>query len=132
MQRPLLEKHIRLVNQHDCLPSSGNVEDLLQGVIKARGRGSEVTSTNDIQRPLDMLTRRLCRESLSNAGWAEKIDYETMTLAFDKIIEADFLVVSFDEGLEEVLAVAWEDQVGECVRIPVDVADFLDVEFHYK
>ena len=105
---------------------------ILKCAVKRCGRGSQLTATNNIQWPLDVLTHSLCRESLSTTGWAEQIDHETVSLSFDEVIEADFLMMSFDEGVEEVLAVAWKDGVSEWVRVPVDFADFLEVEFHNK
>ena len=40
-------------------------------------------------------------------------------------------MVCFDERLE-VLAVVGEDEVSECVGVPIDIANFLDVKFHYE
>lgn len=48
MQRLLLEEHIRLINEHDCFPGSGNVKDFLERVIKTPGSGTQVTATNDV------------------------------------------------------------------------------------
>ena len=55
-----------------------------------------------------------------------------MSFAFDEVVESNFLMVRFDEGLVEVLAVVWEDDVSECISVPVSLADFLGVEFHYE
>lgn len=51
-----------------------------------------------------------------------------MPFAFDGVVRADFAVVGFDEGLEEAFTVLGEDDVGECVVVPVYVLDLLDVE----
>ena len=77
-----------------------------------------------------MLARRFCREGLADAGGPKEVNDESVSFAFDEIVEPDFAVVRFYEGLEEVLSVGWEDEVGECVGVPVYVSDFVDVEFH--
>ena len=100
-----------------------------QGSISRR---PQVTPTNDIQRAPDVFARRFRRERLSNSQWAEQIDDQTVSFAFDEVIESNFLMVRFDEGLEEVLAVVGEDEVSECVGVPIDIANFLDVEIHYE
>jgi hypothetical protein len=132
VQRPLLEEHIRLVDQNDGFPRSGYIEDPLKGTIKTCSRRPQVTPTNDIQRAPDVFARRFCREGLSNSRWAEEIDDQTVSFAFDEVVESNFLMVRFDEGLEEVLAVVGQDEVSECVGVPIHIANFLDVEFHYK
>ena len=71
------------------------------------------------------------REGLSNSWWAEEIDDQTVSLAFDEVVESNFLMVRFNERLE-VLAVVGEDEVSKCVGVPIDIANFLDVKFHYE
>ena len=79
-----------------------------------------------------MFARRFRREGLSNSRWAKGIGDQTVSLAFDEDVESNFFMVRFDEGLEEVLTVIGEDEVSECVDVPIDFADFLGMEFHYK
>jgi len=79
-----------------------------------------------------VFARRFRRERLSNSRWAEQIDDQTVSFAFDEVIESNFLMVRFDEGLEEVLAVVGEDEVSECVGVPIDIANFLNFEIHYE
>jgi len=131
VHRPLLEEHIRLVDQHDCFPLSGDIKDPLKGTIKTRSH-PQVTPTNDIQRAPGVFACSFRREGLSNSRWAEETDDQIVTLAFDEVVECNFFMVRFDEGLEEVLAVVGEDEVSECVGVPIDFADFLDIEPHYK
>jgi len=132
MVLPLLEEHIRLVDKNDDFPRSGNIKYPLKGSIKTCSRRPQVTPTNDIQRAPDVFARRFRREGLSSSRWAEEIDDQTVSFAFDEVVESNFLMVRFDERLEEVLAVVGEDEVSECVGVPIDIANFLDVEFHYK
>ena len=79
-----------------------------------------------------MLARRFCREGLADAGGPKEVNDESVSFAFDEVVEPDFAVVGLDEGLEEVLSVGWEDEVGECVGVPVYVSNFVDVELHWK
>jgi len=132
VQRPLLEEHIRLVDQNDGFPRSGDIKNPLKGTIKTCGRRPQVAPTNNIQRAPDVFARRFRREGLSNSRWAEEIDDQTVSFAFDEVVESNFLMVRFNEGLEKVLAVVGEDEVSECVGVPIDFTDFLDVEFHYE
>jgi hypothetical protein len=132
LQRPLLEEHIRLVDQNDGFPRSGDIEDPLKGSIKTCSRRPQVTPTNDMQRAPDVFARRFRREGLSNSRWAEEIDDQIVCFAFDEVVESNFLMVRFDERLEEVLAVVGEDKVSECVGVPIDIANSLDVEFPYE
>ena len=97
VQRPLLEEHICLVDQNDGFPRSGDIEDPLKGTIKTCSRRPQVAPTNDIQRAPDVFARRFRREGLSNSRWAEEIDDQTVSFAFDEVVESNFLVVRFDE-----------------------------------
>ena len=128
VQRPLLEEHIRLVDQNDGFPRSGNIKHPLKG---STSRRPQVTPTNDIQRAPDVFVRPFRREGLSNSWWTKEIDDQTVSLAFDEVVESNFLMVRFNERLE-VLAVVGEDEVSECVGVPIDIANFLDVKFHYE
>jgi len=72
------------------------------------------------------------REGLSDSQWAKEIDDQTVSLAFDEVVESNFFMMRFDEGLKEVLAVVGEDEVSKCVGVPIDFADFLNVKLYYK
>ena len=58
MRQSLLEDYIRLVNQHDRLPRSSDVEGHLKGAIQITIRRSQVPLTNDVPTTLNMLVRR--------------------------------------------------------------------------
>jgi len=77
-----------------------------------------------------VLRGRFGGEGLADTGRTKEINDETMPFAFDKVIEAQFLVVCLDEGLQEVFAVLGEDEVRESVGVPAHRGDFLDVELH--
>jgi hypothetical protein len=58
MRQSLLEDYIRLVNQHDRLLRSSDVEDHLKGAVQISMRHSQVPLTNDVPTTLNMLVRR--------------------------------------------------------------------------
>ena len=69
-------------------------------------------------------------ERLTHARWSEEVDDETLSLALDEVIEANLLVMSFDEGLKKSLAAGRNDEVSKRFIVPLHVLDPLDVEFH--
>lgn len=111
MQRPLLEEHVRLVNEDDCLPSSGDVEDPVESRIESCSTRAQIATANHVQRPLHVLRSGLGREGLANTRRAEQVDDETVSFSFNEVIESELLVVCFDKRLKEVFAVIREDEV---------------------
>ena len=151
MQRTLLEEHIGLVDQDDGLPRGHDVEHTFERVIEGSGGRSQVSSTDEVQRAANVFgggfggeslayehqvscssRNAILREQHTDTRRPEEVDNETMTLALDEVVETELAMVSFDEGLEELLASFWKDEVGERVFVPLNVLDKLDVELDWR
>ena len=79
-----------------------------------------------------MFACRFGGESLADTGGTEEVHDETVSLALDEVIKADSAMMGFDKGTEEVLPIGREDEIGECIIIPIDVLDPVHIKFNYS
>ena len=79
-----------------------------------------------------MLAGRLRGERLPDTGRTEEVDDEPLALAAHKVVERSAarveFTVSFDEGTEKGLAICGQYETVECLRVPGNRCDVLDVE----
>ena len=75
-----------------------------------------------------MFARSLGGERLTNTRGAEEVDDEALTLAAHEVVEARVRVVRLDEGTEKGLAICGQYETVECLRVPGNRCDVLDVE----
>jgi hypothetical protein len=67
---------------------------------------------------------------LTNTGRAEQVDDEPLAFASDEVIKAQFLVMSLDKRLEEVLEIVRKDKVLKRFVIPLDILNPGDIKLH--
>lgn len=121
-------KETDLVNQDDSLPRRGDVEGALKGLIDFCGSNAQIASPNHVQRFANVLRCGLCGEGLPATGRTEEVDNEALALSLNKIVKSEVLVVSLNQGLEQLFPSGGKHKVRESLVVPLDIGDLLDVE----
>lgn len=67
---------------------------------------------------------------LTNTRRPEKVDYKSLSLTLNEIIEPKFFMVSLYQRLEERFATRRNNEISKCIVVPLHILYFFDIEFH--
>ena len=81
-----------LVDEDDCFPHGGDVEDALQYGVEIGSMGPEISDAGDVEKYLHMFARSLSRESLAwggGGGHAEHDSHHSLSIRLNPYMTAD-------------------------------------------
>jgi hypothetical protein len=120
----LLEEDVGLVEQDDCVPLAGHLEDVAQLVLELVDGGPEFADRDGVERFAQQFRNGLGRQRLADARRPVQQEDAAPALAVDDVLERALLVL--DERLDQRLALGRQHQLFLGLVVVLDRVQTLD------
>jgi len=121
VRRPLLEQHVRLVQQQHRAERLCQVEHALQLSLHRAQRRAQLARRDDVHPPPHELGHGLGRHHLAETRRAVQLRHEALALALDEVVELGALRMVLDQHSHQFLLRCRQHQLVEHAVVEHDI-----------